>query len=164
MSNNNEFNICKTLSSLISTTISFTFWKKKLFVAKYFLRLSFKHLIKKIIFFLLMILPLFMFFFLFVPSLFNRYPIFFYIPVSLPHIYTLEGKVQDQNKTNLADITIAIGGFNTETNEHGKFKLIFLAKKNKDIPIVFSRKGNDEIKKIDYLLSHKIDQTFYLKE
>lgn len=158
------FNICKIFSSFIFKIISSTFWKEKLFITKNYLRIVFRYFFRQIRFILLMLVPLFIFLLLLFPTFFNRYPIFFDTPVFLPHIYTLEGEVKNQKKNNLVGVSIAIGGFNTETNEKGKFKLTFLAKESKDIPIVFSINGNSTIREISYTYSKKINQTFYLNQ
>lgn len=159
MGNDEPYNVCKKISSWFFSGG----WKKAFFIIKNSLKTSLKYIAKKIRFFILMILPLFIFFSVLIPPLFNRYPIFFNYPVSLPHVYTLEGIVKNKKKNNLSKVSIIIGGFNAETDDQGKFKLTFLAKYNKDIPVIFSRNGKDSIQKINYTNSHKINQTFYIK-
>ncbi len=128
MSNNQQFNLCKSISSFIEEKVSFTFWRKKIFLMKYLIRNILQYIAKKIYFIIFMAIPVLIYAVLFVPVLFNRYPVFFDIPKSLPHIYTVEGEVKNQTKKNLANVSIDIGGFHTETNEKGKFKLTFLSK------------------------------------
>lgn len=135
--------------------------KKIFFFGSYYRQKIFKN-IRQVWKVLLFIVPGLIYVLILFPTLFNKYPLFFGIPKTLPNVFTINGEILSKNK-KIKECSLEVGGFKTKSDDTRHFSFSFVSIEVSQIPLIITCNKKEEIFRLDYNGSSEINQKFIIK-
>lgn len=108
-----------------------------------------------------------------IPSFFYRMPFYDYLYKNgkFPYEFSISGNVYntkegtvDSEKLNVVAANVYVGGYSTKTDINGEFKLKFMSKDSKDIPVVIIYNDKEYVYQVTYDENDEVYEGFNLNE